>query len=590
MIAMRDGIKLYTCIYAPTDKSEKHPILMMRTPYSCAPYGKDKFSPRLYATYWAEYLRENYIIVLQDVRGKYMSEGTFVDVRPFIDNKQSEKDIDEAGDTFDAVDWLVKNVPENNLSVGVFGISYPGFYATMAALANHPAIKAVSPQAPVTDWFMGDDFHHNGAFALADGFNFYSGFGKPRPQPTINSRRGFTFPEKDNYTFYLKQGALKNFANYMDSVDFWKDLMNHPNYDAWWQSRDARRACKKIAPAMLVVGGTFDAEDCYGAWNLFKAIAKQSPNTLNNLVMGPWFHGGWSRGDGANLGNVRFESKTSGYYQKNLEIPFFNFWLKGKGSIKDIAKATIFFTGENNWKRFDIWPPKNITYKNLYVHENQKLYWQAPQQKKSFTKYRSDPNKPVPYTEDVHLNRTREYMSDDQRFAARRTDVLVFETEVLDSNIILAGAIKANLQVSLSSTDADFVVKLIDVFPSNFSYDTTICCKGVKNETEMAGYQMLVRGEIMRGRYRNSFEKPEAFKSGKLETVCFELPDVAHTFKKGHKLMIQIQSSWFPLFDRNPQQFVNIYQCDDKDFVPCDIKVFHQADAASNIVLPILKE
>lgn len=590
MIAMRDGIQLYTCIYAPIDKSEKHPILMMRTPYSCAPYGKDKFSPRLYTTYWTEYLRENYIIVLQDVRGKYMSEGTFVDVRPFIDNKQSDKDIDEAGDTFDAVDWLVKNVPENNLSVGVFGISYPGFYATMAALANHPAIKAVSPQAPVTDWFMGDDFHHNGAFALADGFNFYSGFGKPRPQPTAISRKGFTFPEKDNYHFYLKQGALKNFATYMDSVDFWKDLMNHPDYDAWWQARNARSACKKIAPAMLVVGGTFDAEDCYGAWNLFKAIAKQSPNTLHNLVMGPWFHGGWSRGDGANLGNVRFGSKTSLYYQKNIELPFFNYWLKGKGSIKALAKATIFFTGENNWKRFESWPTKNVTYKNLYLHENQILTWQAPLQKKSFTTYQSDPKKPIPYTEDVHLNRTREYMSDDQRFAARRPDVLVFETEVLDSNLTLAGPVKANLQVALSSTDADFVVKLIDVFPDNFAYDSTVCCKGVKNEVEMAGYQMLVRGEIMRGRYRNSFEKPEAFKPGKIENVSFELPDVAHTFAKGHKLMIQIQSSWFPLFDRNPQQFVNIYKCDNKDFVPCEIKVFHQANAASNIVLPILKE
>ena len=600
-INMRDGKKLFTCVYAPKSNTEKHPILMVRTPYSCSPYGKT-FSTRLYNSYWREYLKEGYIIVIQDVRGRYMSEGDFVDVRPFIENKKTNTstgsvttstgsvDIDEASDTYDAVDWLIKNIGNNNGNVGVFGISYPGFYSTMAALSNHPAIKAVSPQAPVTDWFMGDDFHHNGTFAIMDGFNFYSSFGLPHPKPTSEDEKRFEFPEKDNYSFYLKQGALSNFKKlFTDTIKFWNDLMDHPNYDNWWKARDARRACKNIKPAMLTVGGTFDAEDCFGAWNLYKAIEKQSPATNNKLVMGPWFHGGWSRGYGANLGNVRFGSKTSEYYQQTIEIPYFNYYLKNKGDVKNIAEATVFFTGENNWKTFTEWPSKKVELTPIYFNQNQKLSFQKPNSNTSFSKYTSNPNKPVPYTEDVHLNRTREYMSDDQRFAARRTDVLVFETEILQNDITLAGTVIADLKVSISTTDADFVVKIIDVFSDDFKYDTTYCCKGVKNEAEMAGYQMLVRGEIMRGRFRNSFEKPEAFKPNGIETVKFELPDVAHTFKKGHKLMIQVQSSWFPIFDRNPQQFVDIYKCTNTDFVESDIKLFHQSNNLSTIILPILK-
>lgn len=588
-IPMRDGVKLFTAIYAPKDNNEKHPILMVRIPYSIAPYGKDQFSPRLYATHWASYIRENYIVVMQDVRGRYMSEGTFVDVRPYVADKKSKRETDETTDSYDAIDWLIKNIPNNNGRVGVFGISYPGFYSTMAAICGHPALKAVSPQAPVTDWFMGDDFHHNGAFALCDGFSFYSGFGKPRPQPTTQNAKGFTFPEKDNYHFYLKMGALKNYMPLMDSIAFWKDLMAHPNYDAWWKARDARKGCVNLKPAMLVVGGTFDAEDCFGAWNLYKAIEKQSPSTNSKLVMGPWFHGGWGRGDGSYLGNVRFGSKTSRFYQDNLEVPFFNFYLKDKGQVNDIAEANIFFSGENIWRTFQNWPPNKTEFTTLYLREKQSLSYTKPINPASFTSYVSDPSKPVPYTEDVHMGRTREYMDDDQRFASRRPDVLVFETPVLTENLTLAGPVIADLKVKLSTGDADFVVKIIDVFPDNFAYDSTVCCKGVKNEAEMAGYQMLVRGEIMRGKFRKSFENPEAFVPGKTETVRYELPDVAHTFLKGHKLMIQIQSSWFPLFDRNPQTFTNIYTCNDADFVPCTIQVMHQADAASSILLPILK-
>ncbi len=588
LIPMRDGVKLFTAVYTPKNNSESHPILIVRTPYSVAPYGEKAFSPRLYSTYWINYLREGYIFVLQDVRGKFMSEGRFEDVRPFNKNKKANTEIDEASDTYDAVDWLIKNVPGNNGRVGVFGISYPGFYATMAALSNHPAIKAVSPQAPVTDWFIGDDFHHNGACALMDGFRFYSGFGKPRPVPSTTVAEGYKFPEKDNYNFYLKMGAIKNYSGLMQDIKFWNDMVNHPDYDDWWKARDARRACYNIKPAMMEVGGTFDAEDCFGAWNLYKAIEQQNPKTSNRLVMGPWFHGGWSRGEGSSLGNVRFGSKTSKYYQDSIEVPFFNFHLKGKGTLDGIAEATVFFTGENNWKKFSAWPPPTVTAVPLFFQNNGTLAFNAPQKGNMFTSYTSDPAKPVPYADGVHLIRTREYMSDDQRFAARRPDVLVFQTGMLQSDLTLAGPVIADLKVILSSTDADFVVKLIDVFPDDFSYSESDCCKGVKNEAEMAGYQMLVRGEIMRGKYRNSFEKPEAFTPGKTETVKFELPGVAHTFKKGHRLMIQVQSTWFPLFDRNPQVFTDIYKCDDKDFVPCNIKLLHQEDAASSVILPVL--
>lgn len=588
-IPMRDGIKLFTAIYQPKDKSEKHPILMNRTPYSCAPYGTS-FNSRLLTTHWKYYARENYIIVIQDVRGRWMSEGEFVDVRPFNKNKTGNE-IDEASDTYDAIEWLIKNIPNNNGNLGAFGISYPGFYATMAAASGHPALKAVSPQAPVTEWFLGDDFHHNGAFMQMDGFSFYSSFGKPRPKPTKVGSPGYNFKIRDNYKFYLENPPSKLMELMNDSVAFWKDMYAHPNYDEWWQARDARRAMYNIKPAMLTVGGLFDAEDCYGAWNLYKAIEKQNPNTNNRIVMGPWSHGQWGGRDGSNMGNVRFGSNTSIWYQNNIEIPFFNYYLKGKGDDPKIAEATIFFTGANEWKKLDQWPPAATEPKNIFLDENGSLSWTQPGKKKSFDEYISDPAKPVPYTEDVHFRRTREYMTDDQRFASRRTDVLTFETSPLEEDLTLAGPVTANLKVSLNGTDADFVVKVIDVFPDNFQYMGTTQQAGrtAGGDYPMSGYQMLVRGEIMRGKFRNSFEKPEPFKPGKIETVKFDLPDVAHTFKKGHRLMIQIQSSWFPLADRNPQQFMNIYEAKPEDFKKATIRIYHDAANASSISLPIMK-
>ncbi len=596
-IEMRDGIKLFTTIYKPKAEG-KHPFLLNRTPYSIGPYGPDAFKA-FWKSYSMAYLKCNYIIVNQDVRGKYMSEGEFVDVRPY--NEEAHKKgasptaIDEATDTWDTIDWLLKNVKHNNGRVGVSGISYPGFYATMAALSGHPAIRVVSPQAPVTDWFIGDDFHHNGAFMAMDGFSFYSGFGKPRPVPTTKGSGGYQYYTKDNYKFYSDMGALKNLATAMgDSIKFWQDLYQHPNYDIWWQNRNTRKYVKNIPShiATLEVGGLFDAEDCFGAWNLYKAIEQKADNN-NKIVMGPWSHGGWARTGGEYLGNVRFGKKNSEWYQKNIEVPYFNYYLLDKGDIGKIHEATIFFSGANEWKSFYSWPPEGMENRDMYLSYNQSGYLlRRPAEGagfKDYVSYTSDPMKPVPYTEDVHQHRTNEYMTDDQRFASRRPDVLVFQTDSLKQDMTLAGPVTADLWVALSTTDADFVVKLIDVFPDDFRYIDSIDGKGNGKDYPMGGYQMLVRGEIMRGRYRNSFEKPEGFEPYKATEVKYQLPDVAHVFKKGHRIMVQIQSTWFPLADRNPQQFTDIYHCDNKDFIPCDIKLFLNNKYPSKIVLPILK-
>jgi len=590
-IPMRDGVKLFTSVYVPKDDNEKHPILITRTPYSCEPYGEGKFRA-FWNSYVKNYFKENYVIVLQDVRGRWMSEGTFEDVRPFNANKKGNE-IDEASDTYDAIDWLVKNIPNNNGNVGVFGISYPGFYSTMAAASNHPALKAVSPQAPVTNWFIGDDFHHNGVFFQMDAFDFYSSFGKPRPKPTAIGPNGFDYPIHDNYKFYLEAGSLKKLESYMgDSIKFWKDLYAHPNYDAWWHARDARNATKNLQPAMLWVGGLFDAEDCWGAWNAYKAAEQNNPGkTFNKLVEGPWYHGQWASNDGTHLGNVHFDSKTNEYFQQHIEIPFFNYFLKNKGDVSKIAEANIFITGTNEWKTFDQWPPANKEDKAMYLQNDGKLNWSKPASAKGSTTYISDPGKPVPYTEDVHFNRTREYMTDDQRFASRRPDVLVFQTEVLTEDMMVTGNVVADIMTSISTTDADFVVKIIDVFPDDLSYnDIDIYADNDPAKTyPMGGYQMLVRGEIFRGRFRKSYEKPSAFTPGKVEEVKFELPSIAHTFKKGHRLMIQLQSSWFPLADRNPQQFIDIYHADPKDFIKSNISIYHNSQYASKIILPVLK-
>lgn len=594
-ITMRDGIKIFTSIYIPKDKTEKHPILITRTPYSCAPYGENTFRD-FWNSYQNEYFKEGYIMVIQDVRGRWMSEGKFEDVRPFNSNKKNSE-IDEASDTYDTIDWLVKNIQDNNGNAGVFGISYPGFYSTMAAASNHPSLKAVSPQAPVTNWFIGDDFHHKGVFFQMDAFDFYSasgfGFGQPHPAPTAFPARSVGYPDHDNYNFFLKTGALKNYTKYMgDSIAFWKDLMSHPNYDSWWQARDARNATKNLKPAMLWVGGLFDAEDCWGAWNSYKAAEKNNPGkTFNKIVDGPWYHSQWASNDGTHHGNIQFGSNTSEYYQQHFEIPFFNYFLKGKGDISQIGEVNVFITGANEWKTFSQWPPANKEDKEMYLQPGGKLGWSKPSANSSFSDYISDPAKPVPYEEFVHFNRTRTYMSDDQRFAARRPDVLVFQTDTLTEAVTITGNVIADMMTSISTTDADFVVKVIDVFPENSGYNKVDIYAG--NDPDkiypMGGYEMLVRAEIMRGKFRNSFEKPEPFVPGKITEVKWELPDVAHTFLKGHRIMIQIQSSWFPLADRNPQKFLDIYKAKDSDFQKANIHIYHDGVNQSKVILPVLK-
>ena len=589
-IPMRDGIKLFTSIYLPKDQSEKHPILMQRTPYSCRPYGTSFRD--FWATHLLQYCKEGYIMVIQDVRGRWMSEGEFVDVRPFNPNKKTKQDIDEASDAYDTIDWLVKNLENNNGKVGVMGTSYPGFYSNMASLSGHPALKAVSPQAPVTDWFVGDDFHHNGALFQMDAFDFYlgGGFGQPHHRPTPLPAKTYDYPVHDNYEFYLRAGALPNLTKIMgDTLKFWNEMMNHPTRDAWWMARNARVGVKDVKPAMMVVGGEFDAEDCFGAWNLYQALVKQSPATNSRLVMGPWYHGEWENNDGTHHGNIQFGSNTSKWYADNIEVPFFNYYLKGKGSVDSIAKATIYFTGENKWRRLPQWPPADMTATPVYLEPHGALSFNSTgTHNNSADSYVSDPAKPVPYDEGVHFNRTRKYMSNDQRFAARRTDVLVYQTDTLTRDITLGGPVIADLVVSLSNTDADFVVKLIDVFPDNGSY-TDIDIYAEKDQTgpyPMGGYQMLVRAEIMRGKFRDSYSNPSPFVPNKPTEVKYTMPDVAHTFKKGHRIMIQVQSSWFPLVDRNPQQFMDIYHAKDSDFLKETINVYHDQ---SKIILPVLK-
>ena len=594
-ITMRDGVKLFASIYTPKDHSEKHPILMKRSPYSAAPYGAGSYWD-FWNYYLKEYLKEGYIMVIEDVRGRWMSEGEFVNVRPLNPNK-GPKDIDESTDSYDTIDWLIKNVEGNNGKVGVFGISYPGFYSTMAAASNHPALKAVSPQAPVTNWFIGDDFHHNGAFFIMDAFDFYSemgsGFGTPHPEPTSAPLISKGYADHDNYKFYLETGPLSNFSNLLGyPVGFWNDLYSHPTYDAFWKARDARNATKNLKPAMLWVGGEFDAEDNWGAWNSYLAAEKNNPGkSFNKLVMGPWYHEQWLNNDGTHLGNVQFGSNTSDWYQQNVEVPFFNYYLKGKGDASKIAEATIFMTGANEWKQYSQWPPAGKQDKKIYLQPKGKLSWDKTTVGNSFTEYISDPSKPVPYTEDVHFNRSREYMTDDQRFAGRRPDVLEFKTEILNEDVTVTGNIMANISTSISTTDADFVVKLIDVFPDSLSFNMVdiYSDKDPVIKYPMGGYEMLVHGEIFRGKFRNSYETPQPFVPNKLDHVNFKLGDVAHTFKKGHRIMVQIQSSWFPLVDRNPQKFTDIYHAKESDFQKSTIRIYHDKVNESSLTLPILK-
>lgn len=577
-IPMRDGTKLFTSIYVPKDQSQKYPILLNRTPYTVAPYGKDKYKSSL--GNFPKMATEKYIFVYQDVRGKWMSEGVFENIRP-TRSPQNKAKIDESTDTYDTIDWLTKNLPSNNGKVGMYGISYPGFYATAALIDSHPALKAVSPQAPVTDWFIGDDFRHGGALLLMDAFRFMYTFDAPRPKPITNANgpKGFDLQSKDFYKFFLQNPTIQNLKKeYLShTVKFWDDLEKHQTLDTFWSSRTVTNYVNKVKPAVMIVGGAFDAEDTYGAFETYKQIERRNKVNNNILVIGPWFHGGWVRSTGESFGDIRFGEKTSTYYQEKFELPFFDYYLKGKGDFNP-QEANIYFTGANQWKTFDQWPPKEAATKTFYFHKNQKLSTTAPQADLGYTEYVSYPNKPVPFQEGIISERTREYMIADQRFVATRPDVLVFETAELQEDLTLAGAITADLKVSMSGTDADFIVKVIDVYP-----DTSGATSPVSEKVLMKGYQMLIRGEVIRGRFREGFDKEKAFKPNEVTTVKLTLPDVSHTIKKGHKLMIQIQHTWFPLVDRNPNQMIDIFKAKESDYIKNTHRLYFDKQNASSV-------
>lgn len=586
-IPMRDGISLFTAVYTPRDSSRQYPILLARTPYGVAPYGPDAYPSVLRPG--PEYQRAGYIFVYQDVRGRFHSGGTFVQMTPHRDVKHGPKDIDESTDTYDTIDWLIHHVAHNNGRVGLWGISYGGFFAAAGAIDAHPALKAVSPQAPVTDWFRGDDFHHNGALFLADAFDFESGFGVRRPAPTNARTPGLEHFKPDEYRFFLDSvGPLPTIDTryFHHEVPFWDSLVAHPTYDAFWRERTPIPHLHDVQPAVLVVGGWFDAEDLWGTLNVYHAVARSSPSA--RLVMGPWFHAGWFLTDGGTFADLVFPTKTADDYHDQVELPFFEHYLKDKGDLAPWA-AFVYETGADRWRTFDAWPPPGVTTRTFYLQPGHGLASDRPQAgagaTAGFDAYRSDPAHPVPYMEGIQSERPAEYMARDQRFASERPDVVAYESAPLREPLVIAGPIRADLYVSTSGTDADWVVKLIDVYPD----DTPNPAPNPRGVV-MGGYQQLVRAQVMRGKFRSSLEHPRPFVPGQVTPVTIALDDAFHEFKPGHRIMVQIQSSWFPLVDRNPQRFVDIYQATAADFQPAEQRVYHTATAPSAVVLSVLLE
>jgi len=597
-IPMRDGVRLFTAVYVPKpsafpDDPGPYPFLMDRTPYSVAPYGEDRYPAHLGPS--EEFEKAGYIFVYQDVRGRWMSEGDFVEMRPHIDVKKSPKDVDDSSDTYDTIDYLLKHVANNNGKVGIWGISYPGFYTSASIIDSHPALVAASPQAPMTDLFRGDDSYHGGAFMLSANFGFYAPFFYPQKNPESSEPHvAFQFGTPDSYEFYLKAGNIANLeTNYLKGANpLFDDQFKHDTYDAYWQSRDLSRHMKNVKCAVLVVGGWFDAEDLEGPYRTFYAINKSNPDTPSTLVEGPWVHGGWARSDGSHLGDVQFDAKTADYFRSQIQFPFFEHYLKGKG--ESLPKAIVFETGSDLWRRFDAWPPKAATPKTLYFHADGKLSFDPPTEAKSEDEYLSDPNHPVPfvgYTTDTVPQR---YMVDDQRFASYRPDVVTYETDPLTEDVTIAGPISPHLKVASSGTDSDFDVKLIDVYPDDLPDPQSAGEAGKRildaPPLHMGGYQQLLRGEPFRAKFRNSLEKPEPLVPGKETDINFTMPDLYHTFRRGHRIMVQVQSSWFPLTDRNPQTFTDIPYAGPEEFQKATEQIFHQQNAASGVEVLVMPQ
>ena len=580
MIPMRDGVRLFTSIYIPKKGGERYPILMERTPYSCAPYGEMNLASRLGPN--PQLMQELYIFVYQDVRGRYKSEGKFEEMTPAIENKKPGQ-TDESSDTYDTIEWLLQHIKNNNGRVGIYGISYPGFYATASLPNAHPALKAVSPQAPVTDEFIGDDAYHNGAFFLEDNFDFTNYFEGERVDEGRDYRNIFNQQRSDAYRYFLELGPIKN-TNRQDLFNhkskIWDEYLMHDTYDVYWMTRNIRTHLNNIVPAVLVVGGWFDAEDMFGALHTYQAIETQNPKNDNRLLMGPWTHGAWSQSQWTSFGPYKFGENVNKYFEK-AETEFFNFYLKSKGEFQ-LSEVTVFETGSNKWRSYPVWPPKDISRTKYYLKAGGGLSRGLPAKTGGFDEYISDPASPVPYTYGKFRNRNNLYMAEDQRFAAERADVLSFVTDILATPMTVTGRIRVNLALSTSGTDLDIIVKIIDLIPDeNQAKDHGMASK------IPSGLERLVRADVFRGKFRKSYEHPEPFKPGELTNLNFELNEIAHQFQAGHRIMVQIQSSWFPLVDRNPQTFTDIPNAEEKDFQKSTIRIYHNASDASFIEFPV---
>ncbi|MHB1327040.1 MAG: CocE/NonD family hydrolase [Gemmatimonadales bacterium] len=576
-IPMRDGTHLFTTVYSPRDTAGRYAIMLARTPYGVGTAGQTAFNPAL-RMISPRFIDRGFIFVYQDVRGRSMSEGDFVHMTPWR-GTAGAKATDESTDAHDTIDWLIRNVPHNNGRVGIWGTSYPGYYAAAALVDAHPALKAASPQAPQADWFMGDDVHHHGAFWLASAFNFFISAGRARPSPGAERPARFQFGTDDGYQFFLAMGPLSNADRlYLKgSAPFWNDMMAHGTLDEFWKARQLAPKLRNVKPAVLTVGGWYDANNLHGALRVHEAIARQSPGTSNRIVLGPWSHGQWRRGGpGDALGELKFGVPTGPFFRDTVEYSFFESHLYGDGSV-NLPTATVFETGVNRWRTFDAWPPKTATKQSLYLRAGGKLSFTAPPASESpaYREYESDPAKPVPFLAEPSTGMKSDYMALDQRFGSNRPDVLVYVSDPLPEDVTVAGSMRPTLFVSTSGTDSDWVVKLIDVHPGAASDRPT-------------GFQELVRGDAMRGKFRNSYSRPEAFVPGKVEPVAFNSDDVLHTFRKGHRIMVQVQSSWFPLVDRNPQTFVDIYNAVESDFRAATQRVYHTASHSSRIELPVI--
>jgi len=575
-VPMRDGVRLHTAVYAPrTCVSGGAPILLTRTPYGVRPYGPDQYPQTLGPS--ARFADAGFIVVYQDVRGRHMSEGVWEEVRPHVPVAQLPSDqATESTDTYDTIAWLLREVACHNGRVGMWGISYPGFYASSGMVEGHPALRAVSPQGPVTDYFLNDDSFHFGAFLLAHNFSFYVDFFPRGPKPRRPQRDGgFEFGTDDHYAFYLRQGSLAEMSRRhgLTANPYWMMNLEHTTLDAFWKARGIWRHFRDVTPAVLAVGGWFDAENLHGALRTYDALRTQSPHTTAHLVMGPWTHGAWARGAGDRVGALAFDTETARYYRDRIEFPFFAHHLfdAAPSDAEALAPVTVFDTGRHAWLELDAWPAAGTRTVTFHLAPERALTAARPAQAGHHS-YVSDPASPVPVVEGPDEGMPRDYMARDQRFAAARGDVLVYASAPLTEDLTVLGPIGVDLQVATTGTDSDFVVKVIDVHPG---------------KDGAPGLQQLVRGEPFRGKFRESLERPVPFVPGKPTRIAFSLGDAAHTFRRGHRVMLHVQGSWFPLVDRNPQTFTHIPEASPGQFVKATHTIFHGGDTPSRLTLQV---